>query len=128
MPDSMTPTLAAIHDCEARLTAAERRGNETALRELLAEDFAGITARSVRVDREGFIRGLCHPELRFNQLAIEDVAVSIHASMARVLGRTTFAGVFRGQAFAGTSQYLDLWEQRAGRWILLSSAVCPERS
>lgn len=109
--------------CERRLTTAERTGDGTELRTLLAADFIGLDLHGRKVDRAKFIAGFQRPDLYLATLRIDQLSVRSIGSVAIVIGRSQFTGELSGRTIAGTSRFMDTWTQRAGTWQLIASSV-----
>ncbi len=116
-----------IQDLEQKLTEAEKAGDETLLTELIAEDFTGINMKGMRVDRNGFIFGLCKAGITFENLTIENLQITITEGQAVVFGKSIFSVVMNGTTIEGTAEYLDIWQQHNSQWKLHYSSVTPSR-
>ncbi len=122
----------AVRDLEQKLTIAEKTGDESGLTELLAEDFTGINMKGMRVNRAGFIFGLCKAGITFESLTIENLQITVTEAQAVVFGKSTFSVVMNGATIEGTTiegtaEYLDIWQFRNSQWKLHYSSVTPSR-
>ena len=120
--------LPTINSLELSLTAAEREADETALEQLLSEDFLGVNQMGQRVDKKGFIDGLCHSGIRFETLDIEDLNIRFTNDTSIVVGRSTFKVVVGEHTVEGTAQFIDTWKLEGEQWNLFAVSVTPERT
>ena len=115
-----------IIELEEKLTKAELTANEETLKNLLSEEFRGVNIRGERIDKKGFIAGVCKSGIKFNELKIENVDVLLKENYAIVTGRSVFELQIDENKLPGSAQFMDIW-QLDETWQLIASTVTPER-
>jgi hypothetical protein len=110
---------------EEMLTQAELIGDETKLNELLLPDFKGINYNGLKIDKKGFIAGLCQSNIKMDALIIKDLDIDISNSIATVIGKSLFTIKLSEQIYNLSAQYMDIWQKIDNKWKLKASSVTP---
>ncbi len=119
--DILTDEVIKKH--EALLTKAEKDGDGVALNELLADDFAGINLFGCQIDKRGFVSHACNPDIEISQLNVIESSIKVIGSVAVVIGKAEFNSTFKGKPVDGATRFMDVWELRFDKCLLISSTV-----
>jgi ketosteroid isomerase-like protein len=110
----------AINAVEARLRQAILAGDVAELDQLIAEDliFVGHLGQliSKAMDLTAYRSGL----LKVEQLELSETEIRPLGEMAIVVTRSSLAGTYDGQAFAGDFRYTRIWQNTGTGWQIIA--------
>lgn len=104
---------------------ALKRNDGAALDRMVADDFHIILADGRTRAKEQELGPSKSGDIKFEQLAAEDVQVFVSGDTAIATGIGTYRGTAKGQAFAGRERFFDVYQKRKGRWQILASRATP---
>jgi len=106
-------------------TAAERRGDTTALGALLADDFVGIGPRGFMLTKEDWLARHRSGDLKYESFELADTRVRIYRDTAVLTARQVAKATYRGQGVPGQFRATLVFVRDAGRWLLAGLHLSP---
>lgn len=112
-----------IEKAEAQLTEAERTSDESILNKLLCNNFNGINIFGFPIDKADFISHACNPDIEIINLNVVESTVKTIGSVGIIIGKSKYSCTYKGNAINGAARFMDIWELRSNKCILVSSTV-----
>lgn len=114
-----------ITELGLRWMAARRRGDARALDDMLSDDFTAVEPGGVVLDREAWLERYASGELAHSSLASHDVRVTPVGPYAVAIGVQEEERTYRGRPSRGTFRVMQIFINRAGRWLLQGVHTSP---
>lgn len=111
----------ALRETAARLIAAERAGDSSALEAILGADYHGYDPSGRPQDRETVLESYRRGTVRFDLLTVSDLAFRLVGDVGLVAGVSRLQGHAEGERFDLRLRFLDVYGWRDGRWELVAS-------
>jgi ketosteroid isomerase-like protein len=120
-PVNAVAAESALRETAARLIAAEQAGDTSTLAVILGADYHGYDPSGRPQDRETVLESYRRGNVRFDQLAVSDMAFRILGDVGLVAGVSRLRGHTDGERFDLRLRFLDVYAWRDGRWELVAS-------
>ena len=113
---------AAVRELENQWAAATSAHDLDAIKELLASDYIGVTTSGKTVNKAGLLAELKKDSNKYTSVTNPTMEVRMHGNTAVVVGTTRQKGTnAAGQQFSLLYRWTDMWVERDGRWVCVSS-------
>jgi ketosteroid isomerase-like protein len=109
-------------DLAARVHAyddAQIKGDEAALRDLLADDYVLVNSRGHRQTKGELIADYTKPGFKLQPFTVEEPVELVWGDGAVMGGVATLRGIDDGQSFEVRLRFSDVWAKRQGRWRVI---------
>lgn len=106
-------------DLAARVRAyddAQVKGDESALEDLLADDYVLVNSRGRRQTKAEFIADTVKPGFKLEPFTVDEPVELVWSDGAVMGGVATLRGVDGGEAFEVRLRFSDIWAKRQGKW------------
>ncbi len=120
-PVNSAATESALRETAARLIAAEQAGDLSTLAVILGADYHGYDPYGRLQDRETVLESYRRGHVRFDLLAVSDLALRMMGDVGLVAGVSRLRGHADGERFDMRLRFLDVYAWRDGRWELVAS-------
>lgn len=100
---------------------ALKRGDTTALNEIIADDFTIITSDGAQLNKEQDLEPIKSGDLKFEAIKTEGVKVFVYGKTAVVTGIAAFKIVYKGKASDIRERFFDVYQKRKGQWLVIAS-------
>jgi ketosteroid isomerase-like protein len=120
-PVNAVAAESALRETAARLIAAEQAGDTSTLAVILGADYHGYDPSGRPQDRETVLESYRRGNVRFDRLAVSDMAFRIVGDVGLVAGVSRLRGHTDGERFDLRLRFLDVYAWRDGRWELVAS-------
>jgi ketosteroid isomerase-like protein len=120
-PVNAVAAESALRETAARLIAAEQAGDTSTLAVILGADYHGYDPSGRPQDRETVLESYHRGNVRFDLLAVSDMALRILGDVGLVAGVSRLRGHADGERFDLRLRFLDVYARRDGRWELVAS-------
>jgi ketosteroid isomerase-like protein len=109
-------------DLAARVHAyddAQIKGDEGALRDLLADDYVLVNSRGHRQTKAELIADYTKPGFKLQPFTVEEPVDLVWSDGAVMGGVATLRGIDDGQSFEVRLRFSDIWAKRQGKWRVI---------
>ena len=124
---TLPPALAKVQhdDDQAQMTS-----DRAELERPLAPDYLLHNSSGQMQDKASFMAGSTAPGFHLNPFTIDEPIERVIGDMALLGGVGTLSGTDGGKPFTVRLRFMDVWQQRAGRWrvIFTQAARVPAAS
>ena len=114
------------------LMAIERRWADAlvhhdiaALRNIMADDLAGVDARGVPWNKEQYLADVKSGDLTAESAGVDDLTCRVFVNGAVVTGRYSEKSKYKGKDSSVNARFIDVYAKRAGRWQVVFSQLTP---
>ena len=107
----------AAHDYDEAQVAS----NKAELERLLADDYVLHNSGGQRQDKTSFIADQIAPGYKLEPFVIEEKVEKVMGNAAVLGGVARAKGTSGGEAYDVTLRFVDVWEKRNGRWVVVLS-------
>ena len=107
----------AAHDYDQ----AQVKSDKAALERLLADDYRLQNSAGAVQDKASFIADQVAPGYRLDPFNIEEPVEKVMGDVALLGGVATVSGTSEGQPYKVRLRFVDVWQKRAGRWVVVFS-------
>ena len=115
---TLPPDLAkAVHDYDQ----AQVTSNKAELERLIAPDYVLHNSAGQRQDKASFIADQIAPGYKLEPFVIEEPVEKVTGSMAVVGGVARAKGTSGGEPYDVRLRFIDVWQKRDGRWVVVLS-------
>ena len=122
-----TATDAALPPDLAKAAAeydqAQIKGDGTALRRLLADDYALVNGACEVSDKSAFIADSTRAGSTLQPFVVVNAINRVWADGAVLSGEVELKGTSDGKAFAVRARFADIWRKRDGKWQVVFTEV-----
>ena len=124
--DAIKTKLKAMEDAWAKSQMSADHG-ASAVSEMLASDYAGISSKGKMQDKAAFIARIKEDTDTYASVVNDLVDVNVYGpNLAVVRGKSTETGKDKeGKEFKRSYIWTDTWLQRNGKWECLASVGAP---
>jgi ketosteroid isomerase-like protein len=112
-----------IADLEAALGQAMIHRDIATLSNLVADDWTIQNDSGAMGTKGGFINDVKSGTLVVTSFKLHDVHVRVLGNVAFVQGFDDEESSYNGKANSGTYNWLDVWENRGGRWVSVATQL-----
>ncbi|RSL14974.1 uncharacterized protein DUF4440 [Edaphobacter aggregans] len=112
-----------ITDFEASLGQAMIDKNIATLSNLVADDWTIQNDSGTIGTKAGFINDVKSGALVVTSFKLHDVHVRVLGNVAFVQGSDDEISSYKGKVNSGTYNWLDVWENRDGRWVSVATQL-----
>ena len=89
-----------------------------------ADDFILINPAGKRFTKQDGIRNMASPTIHFLSSAVDTAEVHVTGNLGYIHARASFTSVDAGgKRTSGSTDYLDVYEKRKGRWVCIAAHV-----
>lgn len=110
----------AINLQETRLRQAILTGNVAEMDALIAEDLVFVGHLGQIITKEMDLAAYRSGKMKVDQLDFSETDVRPLGDVAVVITRSSLAGSYDGEAFAGDFRYTRIWQRREGGWQIVA--------
>jgi hypothetical protein len=107
----------AAHDYDQ----AQVTSNKAELERLLAPDYVLHNSSGQRQDKSSFIADQVAPGYKLEPFVIEEKVEKVMGDAAILGGVARAKGTSGGEPYDVRLRFIDVWEKRAGRWVVVFS-------
>jgi hypothetical protein len=107
----------AAHDYDQ----AQVTSNKAELERLIAPDYVLHNSAGQRQDKASFIADQVAPGYKLEPFVIEEKVEKVMANAAILGGVARAKGTSGGEPYDVRLRFIDVWEKRAGRWVVVFS-------
>jgi ketosteroid isomerase-like protein len=107
----------AAHDYDE----AQVKSDKVALERLIAPDYRLQNSSGAVQDKRSFIADQVAPGYRLDPFKIEEPFETVMGDTALLGGVATITGTSEGQAYKVRLRFVDVWQKRGGRWMVVFS-------
>jgi ketosteroid isomerase-like protein len=107
----------AAHDYDE----AQVHSDKAALERLLADDYVLHNSAGQRQDKRSFIADQVAPGYKLEPFVVEDKIEKVMGDAALLGGVARAKGTAGGEAFDVKLRFVDIWQKRNGRWVVVMS-------
>ena len=107
----------AAHDYDQ----AQVKSDKAELQRLLADDYRLQNSSGAVQDKASFIADQVAPGYRLDPFNIEEPVEKVMGDVALLGGVATVSGTSEGQPYKVRLRFVDVWQKRAGRWVVVFS-------
>lgn len=119
-------TTGPIQEAVGAWERAEHAGDTTALRSLLADDFAGIGPHGFQLDKQQWLDRYDSGALVNDAFAVEDLAVRRYVDQVAIVnGVQTQTAVYLGQPHPGRYRLTVVLVSRGDAWAIANVQLSP---
>jgi hypothetical protein len=115
------PPQQKLIELEAAWTQAVLHKDVAALSQMMADDWTGGGEDGKWSGRAQFLDEIKNGDLTFSAMTNHDVHVRMVGRAAVVSGLEDEKSAFKGKDTSGAYSWMDIWEQRDGRWVVVAS-------
>jgi ketosteroid isomerase-like protein len=123
LANDMTAAEKKIADSEAALGEAMIHKDFATLSNLVADDWTIQSSSGTTGTKAGFINDVKSGTLVVTRFQLHDVHIHVIGNMAFVQGADDEKSSYNGKESAGTYNWLDVWENRDGRWVSVATQL-----
>ena len=99
-------------------------GKDTAtLSRIFADDLIMITPNGSRMSKKDIITNVASPRQQIASAKVDKVQVKLLGNIGLVMAEASFVSVDNGKEVPGRTNYLDVYEKRNGRWVVIAAHV-----
>ena len=99
-------------------------GKDTAtLGRIFADDLIMITPNGSRLSKKECIANMASPGQQIASTKVDKVQVKLLGNIALVMAEASFISLDNGKEVPGRTNYLDVYEKRNGRWVVITAHV-----
>jgi hypothetical protein len=115
---TLPPDLAkAVHDYDQ----AQVTSNKAELERLIAPDYVLHNSGGQRQDKASFIADQVAPGYKLEPFTVEEPVEKVMGTSAVVGGVARAKGTSGGEPYDVRLRFIDVWEKRGGRWVVVLS-------
>ena len=107
----------AAHDYDE----AQVHSDKAALERLLADDYVLHNSGGQRQDKQSFIADQIAPGYKLEPFTVEEKVEKVMGDAALLGGVARAKGTAGGEAFDVKLRFVDVWQKRNGRWVVVMS-------
>jgi len=107
----------AAHDYDQ----AQVKSDKAELERLLAPDYRLQNSSGAVQDKASFIADQVAPGYRLDPFRIEEPFEKVMGDTALLGGVATVSGTSEGQPYRVRLRFVDVWQKRGGRWVVVFS-------
>lgn len=107
----------AAHDYDQ----AQVSSNRAELERLIADDYVLHNSGGQRQDKQSFIADQIAPGYKLEPFVVEEKVEKVMGEAALLGGVARAKGVAGGEAFDVKLRFMDVWQKRNGRWVVVMS-------
>jgi len=107
----------AAHDYDQ----AQVTSNKAELQRLLADDYVLHNSAGQRQDKQSFIADQVAPGYKLEPFTVEQKVEKVMGNAAVLGGVARARGLSGGEPYDVTLRFVDVWEKRNGRWVVVLS-------
>ena len=107
----------AAHDYDR----AQVTSNRAELERLIADDYVLHNSAGQRQDKASFIADQTAPGYRLEPFTVEQRVEKVMGDAAILGGVARARGASEGQPYDVVLRFVDVWEKRGGRWVVVLS-------
>ena len=119
----ISATEKKIADLEAALGQAMIHKDIATLSNVVADDWTIQNDSGAMGTKAGFIDDVKSGALVVTSFKLHDVHVRVLGNVAFVQGFDDEESSYKGKANSGTYNWLDVWENRGGRWVSVATQL-----
>ena len=105
----------AAHDYDV----AQMKSDRAELERIVAPDYVLQNSSGAVQDKKNFIADQTAPGYRLDPFKIEEPVERVMGDVALLGGVATLTGVDGGQAYKVRLRFMDVWQKRKGRWVVV---------
>jgi hypothetical protein len=110
-----TDLAKAVHDYDQ----AQVRSDRAELERLLAPDYVLQNSGGKVQDKASFIADQTAPGYKLEPFRIEEPIERVMGDVALMGGVATLSGADGGQAYEVRLRFMDVWQKRDGKWVVV---------
>jgi ketosteroid isomerase-like protein len=119
----VSPTEKKITDLEAALGQAMIHKDIATLSSAVADDWTIQSDSGAMGTKTGFIDDIRSGALVVTTFKLHDLHVRVLGNVAFVQGFDDETSSYKGKDNSGTYNWLDVWENRGGRWVSVATQL-----
>ncbi len=119
----VSPTEKKITDLEAALGQAMIHKDIATLSSAVADDWTIQSDSGAMGTKTGFIDDIRSGALVVTTFKLHDLHVRVLGNVAFVQGFDDETSSYKGKDKSGTYNWLDVWENRGGRWVSVATQL-----
>jgi len=100
---------------------AQVHSDKAALERLLADDYVLHNSAGQRQDKQSFIADQVAPGYKLEPFTVEQKVEKVMGDSAVLGGVARARGTSEGQPYDVTLRFVDVWQKRGGRWVVVLS-------
>jgi hypothetical protein len=100
---------------------AQVHSDKAALERLLADDYVLHNSGGQRQDKQSFIADQIAPGYKLEPFVVEEKVEKVMGDAALLGGVARARGTAGGEAFDVKLRFVDVWQKRNGRWVVVMS-------
>jgi len=100
---------------------AQVHSDKAALERLLADDYVLHNSGGQRQDKTSFIADQIAPGYKLEPFVVEEKVEKVMGDAALLGGVARARGTAGGEAFDVKLRFVDIWQKRNGRWVVVMS-------
>ena len=95
------------------------RKDEKAIVANIGEGFRHVDGHGEISDKSRFVADLLDADLRIDPYTVENFEITILGDTALLTGETLMTGAYQQKPFKSHSRYVDVYQRRNGRWVVV---------
>ena len=97
------------------------KSDRAELQRLIADDYRLQNSSGAVQDKASFIADQLAPGYRLDPFKIEQPVEKVMGDVALLGGVATVSGTSEGQPYKVRLRFVDVWQKRGGRWVVVFS-------